>query len=285
MSMPPGDLLSLILKLVLGTLAFGWILWTVRNINPRAVGMTLTFPALNGIVMLTVTDKVVIEMTIGIVPLMLFNGFLAAIFVALRQRLGNRQWLAILLCLVLWATLASLLEWPVLWSYRREIAAIAGATLVVCAVWAFRRLRASGLPEPAVTSAAAAWPDFLRDRAPRIRWFVVSLVIVSSVAYAFRDAHSLIGRLSSLPLVPLFVLHWAVNERGVDLAELRVAAVIGPLAAGAFLVLFTLSLGLIRTDAGELHSAYWPIGLGMLLVEWELTRRLILALSSLSYRK
>jgi hypothetical protein len=46
-----GDLLALILKLVLGTLAFAWILWTVRNINSRAVGMTLTFPALNGVVL------------------------------------------------------------------------------------------------------------------------------------------------------------------------------------------------------------------------------------------
>ena len=45
-----------------------------------------------------------------------------------------------------------------------------------------------------------------------------------------------------------------------------------------------LSLGLIRSDAGELHAGYWPIGLAMLLIEWELTRQFILRLSRLTYR-
>jgi hypothetical protein len=126
-------------------------------------------------------------------------------------------------------------------------------------------------------------PDFVRQRAPRIFWFMVSLAIVSSVAYVFRDAHSLVGRLSALPLVPLFVLHWAVNERRADLSELQVSSLIGPVAAGAFLVLFTFSLGVVRSDAGELHPGYWPLGVAMLLIEWELTRRLILGLSALTY--
>ena len=33
------DLLAMVLKLTLGTMAFVWILWTVRNVNSRAVGM------------------------------------------------------------------------------------------------------------------------------------------------------------------------------------------------------------------------------------------------------
>jgi hypothetical protein len=285
MPIPSGDLLPLILKLALGTLAFAWILWTVRNVNPRAVGMTLTFPALNGVVLLTVTDKVVSEMVLAIFPLMLFNGVLPAIFIALRRSFGDRQWLAIALCLLIWAMLASLLEWQALWSYRRALATIAGVLVLASAGWAFWRLRATGLRAPALPASAVTWSNFLRDRAPRILWFFVSLAIVSSVAYAFGDAHSLVGRLSALPLVPLFVLHWAVNQRGLDLAELRVSALVGPLAAGVFLILFTLSLGLIRSDAGALHPGYWPIGLAMLLVEWELTRRLILGLSRLTYRE
>jgi hypothetical protein len=32
-------------------------------------------------------------------------------------------------------------------------------------------------------------------------------------------------------------------------------------------------------STAALHSGYWPIGLALLLVEWELTRRLILRLS------
>jgi hypothetical protein len=280
-----GDLQALILKLVLGTLAFVWILWTIRGVNPRAVGMTMTFPALNGVVLLTLTDKVVSEMVVGIVPLMLFNGFLPALFIALRRRLRDRQWLAIALCLVIWAGFASMLEWQPLWRHRRELAVIAAILVLACAAWAFGSLRATGTRVPASPIPWATTPGFLRYRAARIFWFTVSFAIVSSVAYTWRDAHSLLGRLSALPLVPLFVLHWAVNERRADLSELRVSSLIGPVAAGAFLVLFALSLALIRTDAGELHPSYWPIGLAMLLIEWELTRRLILGLSALTYRK
>ena len=283
MSALSGDLFVLILKLALGTLAFAWILWTVRDVNPRAVGMTLTFPALNGIVLLTITDKVVSEMVIGIFPLMLFNGFLAAIFVVLRRRFS--EWPAIALCLLFWVALALLLEWQALWPYRGALAAIAAILVVVCAAGAFRALRGMNISSPVSQDRTTAPAVFLRERGARIGWFFVSLVIVSVVAYVFHDAHSLVGRLSALPLVPLFVLHWAVNERRINLIELRVSALIGPLAAGAFLIVFTLSLGLVRSDAAELHPLYWPVGLAMLLIEWELTRRLILLLSRLTYRE
>lgn len=252
------------------------MLWTVRAVNPRAVGMTITFPTLNGVVLLTATDKVVSEMVIGIVPLMAFNGTLPALFIFLRRRM--RAWPAIALCLLLWAALAALLEWPPAWRHRAALAAIAVCLIGAGATWAFCKLRA----RPAAAGAPIAappWRDFLRDRVPRILWFFLSLAIVSWVAYAARDAHSLVGRLSALPFVPLFVLHWAVESRRADPAELRAAALIGPVAAGAFLVLFSVSLGLIRNDMGELHAGYWPIGLALLLAEWELTRRLILWLA------
>jgi len=274
----------MVLKLTLGTLAFVWILWTVRNVNSHAVGMTLTFPTLNGVVLLSVTDKVVSEMVIGIVPLMFFNGFLPAIFMALRRQLGGRQWPAIALCLLLWAALAAVLEVSLIWRHRAALAAVTAILILICAGSAFLRLRTIGAVAPMQPPRTLSALEFLRERGPRIGWFFVSLLIVSSVAYIWRDAHSLVGRLSALPLVPLFVLHWAVNERRVDLAELRLAARVGPVTAGAFLILFAISLGVIRSDAGDLHPLYWPIGLGLLLLEWELTRRLILGLSWLTYR-
>jgi hypothetical protein len=285
MALVSGDLVAPILKLLLGTPAFVWILWTVRDINPRAVGMMLTFPALNGIVLLSVTDKVVSEMALAIVPLMLFNGFLPSIFVALRKGDGRGQWLAVVLCLLAWAALALSLEWQAAWVHRHMVAAAAAIAVLLCAAWAFRTLRAAGAPSPPSPRQTETMPGFLRERGPRIFWFFVSLAIVSSVAYVWRDAHSLVGRLSALPLVPLFVLHWAVNERQIDLFELRISALIGPVAAGAFLILFTFSLGFIRSNTGELHPFYWPAGLAMLLLEWELTRRLILGLAVASYRR
>lgn len=241
----------------------------------------MTFPALNGLVLLTATDKVVSEMVMGIIPLMVFNGFLPAIFGALRGRHG--EWGAMASCLMIWAALASLLEWQALWSYRAAFAAIAATLGLACAAWAFRRLRATGERVPD-SPAAPTGVAFLRERALRILLFFASLAIVSVVAHVFRDAHSLVGRLSALPLVPLFVLHLAVKQRGAGLSEMRVSALIGPVAAGAFLALFASSLAFIRTDAGDLLPGYWPLGIAMLLLGWELTRRLILGLSDLSYR-
>lgn len=284
MSVLSGDLAALVLKLILGTLAFIWILWAVRGVDQRAVGMTLTFPAVNGVVLLTVTDKIVSEMVVAIVPLMLFNGFLAVIFIALRRRLAGRQGLAIVLCLVLWTALAVLLESDTVQPHRWTVAAAVTVGIVVLAAWAFRRLRATGLAMPALPERRVTALNFLHDRRQRIVLFFVSLLIVTSAAYVWSDAHSLVGRLSALPLVPLFVLHWAVNERRVDLGEFRLSALIGPVVAMGFLLLFSWTLSFIRTDAGTLHTLYWPIGVVALLIEWELARRAILGLSRLTYR-
>jgi hypothetical protein len=283
MSVLSGDLAALIFKLVIGTLAFVWILWTVRDVNPRAVGMMLTFPALNGVVLLTATDKIVSEMVLAIFPLMFFNALLAPIFIVLRRTFAGRQWLAIALCLLMWAVLAMLLETDAVRSQRWLLAGTATVLILCCAAWAFQRLRNVGATMPAAGHTVA--PGFLRDRGPRIFWFFVSLLIVSSVATIWRDAHTLVGRLSALPLVPLFVLHWAVNERRADLGELRVAALIGPVVVMGFLFAFSVTLSFIRTDDGVLHAAYWPAGMAALLAEWELARQAILGLSRLTYRR
>jgi hypothetical protein len=273
----------MILKLVLGTLAFVWILWTARNINPRAVGIMLTFPALNGIVLLTMTDKVPAEIVVGIFPLMFVNSLLPAAFIALCRRLGGRQWLAFAICLAAWIALAVLFEWRAVWAYRWAIAGVAVVLIAGCAAWAFWRLRRTGLAEPAPSLADPGLLTFLRDRAARIFWFFVSFVIVTLTAHAFADAHSLVGRLSALPLVPLFLLHWAVNARRADLDELRIAALIGPAVVMVFLFAFVVTLGFIRTDAGALRPGYWPFGLFALLIEWELTRLAIVGVARLTY--
>ena len=75
----------------------------------------------------------------------------------------------------------------------------------------------------------------------------------------------------------------AVNERRIDLAELRLSALIGPVTAGAFLIVFT-SRSVYPQRHGRVASALLADRFALLLLEWELTRRLILGLSRLSYR-
>jgi hypothetical protein len=187
------------------------------------------------------------------------------------------------LCLMAWAAIAALCEWDELRPHRWGLAIGTGLLILGCAAWAFYRLRAWATPLPPPAKRDVAVGDFLLARAPRIFWFFVSLLIVTWVAHAWRDAHSLVGRLSALPLVPLFVLHWALNERRIDLGELCLSALIGPLVAMGFLIVFGFSLSLIRSGEGVLHPLYWPTGVAMLLIAWELARRGILALSRLTY--
>ena len=279
-----GDWISLAAKVGGGTLVFIWVLWSIRAANPRAIGMTLTFPALNGIVLLTATDKIVSEMIVGIFPLMFFNGFLAAIFIALRRRLGLGDGLAYAVCLLAWAVIAVLLEWHELWPYRWDLAIAAAVLVLGFAWWAFHVLLSRNEAAPPPSDRVADFSAFLRTRAPRIGLFFVSLLLVSIVAYVGRDAHSLVGRLSALPLIPLFVLHLAVRQPDADLGELRIAALLGPPVAGGFLLVFGGTLAFVRMIAEPAHPAYWLVGEAMLIAEWELARQAILRLSRLSYR-
>jgi hypothetical protein len=114
--------------------------------------------------------------------------------------------------------------------------------------------------------------------------FFVSLLLVSIVATIGRDAHSLVGRLSALPLIPLFVLHLAMRQTDADLGELRIAALLGPPVAGGFLLLFGGTLILVRIVAAPPSLGYWALGGLMLIAEWELARQAILRLSRLTYR-
>src|SRR5581483_6213927 len=169
--------------------------------------------------------------------------------------------------------------------YRFALAVAAALLILASAGWAFRRLCASGKGLPPPSDQPETPRAFIADRAGRIALFFVSLVIVSAVAHVWSDAHSLVGRLSALPLVPLFVLHWAVNARRTDLDELPVAALLGPVGAAGFLFAYAFTLGFIRTDSGVLHPGYWPVGLAALLIEWELTRLAIIGMARMPSRK
>jgi hypothetical protein len=63
------------------------------------------------------------------------------------------------------------------------------------------------------------------------------------------------------------------------------AALIGPVVAMGFLIVFAATLSLIRSDDGVLHPGYWPLALAAVLIEWELARRAILGLSRLTYSR
>ena len=69
-----------ILKAVLGTCLFTVILWYAQSSNPRAAGMMLTFPALNGLGLLMAQSHGLHLMARAILPMIALNGLLCAVW-------------------------------------------------------------------------------------------------------------------------------------------------------------------------------------------------------------
>src|SRR5262249_38057632 len=104
-----------ILKAVLGTCLFTLILWCAQSSNPRVAGMMLTFPALNGLGLLTAQSYDLDLMARAMLPMIALNGLLCATYItAQRQLLGRLPhlspqvtvWTLLGACVVLWGGMA-----------------------------------------------------------------------------------------------------------------------------------------------------------------------------------
>src|SRR5215813_6458709 len=84
------ELVSCILKTVLGTGLFILILWCAQSSNPRAAGMMLTFPALNGLGLLTAEGRDLHLMARAMLPMIALNGLLCATYIIAQRQLRSR---------------------------------------------------------------------------------------------------------------------------------------------------------------------------------------------------
>src|SRR5947199_7427881 len=109
------ELVPLILQAVVGTGLFTLILWCAQSSNPRAAGMMLTFPALNGLGLLTAQGHDLHLMARAMLPMIALNGLLCATYIIaqrqLRSRLphlshGVKAWTVLAVCVLLWGTMA-----------------------------------------------------------------------------------------------------------------------------------------------------------------------------------
>lgn len=223
-------------KVLVGTALYVVVMW-VAGRNPRAAGMMLTFPTLNGIGLL-LADPALLESASHSMMLMpVLNGIFCASYLAICSHLLRRGWDAgrtsagLLLAMSgIWIAVTAGIAmgaWgisaPLQWGYGL---AVLGAGLVL--TWL---LPATGTPDQK-TGTAIRFPDVIARNTWRIVLFALSLGLVAAFE-RMGGSGSVLGILASLPLVAFFGLHSLVSDERNSLSARM--ATLGGLAHGVWL--------------------------------------------------
>ncbi len=250
--------LPFLLKAACGSALFTLILWCAQSRNPRAAGMMLTFPALNGLGLLTAETDDLCLMAQAMPPMIVLNGLLCTGYLLLQgRRVGQRARVPALahplgllgLGLLLWGGMAFWIA-PALQPYLNS----SGQMLAFVGVYAGCSLPLTVLvlwrPSAAQQPVRLAFGQVLRANAVRIIGMLVCLVLVMLVAHD--GAASWAGRLSTLPILPFHSLlgltaAFPPTPQGrTRFAQLASTVLCGPLLAMAFIWAFTKYLQAIR---------------------------------------
>jgi hypothetical protein len=265
-------------KILVGTLLYVAVLWAARR-NPRAAGMMLTFPTLNGITMV-VTQPSELGPIVGTMLLIPFvNGFFCAIFLSgfgrvVRAGSAPAAASGLLLAAItgVWLVVAWLISRGA-WSVPapdRTIYALAAAVggLLLTWVWPAHFAKAPR------ASAPPALRQLLHRNRIRIVLFAIALAIVLIVD-KLDYSPALLGVLAALPLIPFFSLHTIATDtelspdaRGEELAAMANGVWLGPAIAIAFIVGFWRWLAALAAHVDG--TGYLAVGVPSLLVGWGL---------------
>jgi hypothetical protein len=269
-----------LLKAVLGTCFFGLILWCAQSSNPRAAGMMLTFPALNGLGLLTAESHDLHLMARAMLPMIALNGLLCAVYIIAQRQLRYRLphlalpvhvWTVLGVCAVLWGGMALWVA-PVVQAYlvsARQIMAFLCAYAVASVLLTVRLLWSPIHQHGRVRQGV--W-NVLRANAGRVGGMFILLLLVMLVARGGAEAWA--GRLSALPLLPfysLFILSSARLHTHHEVARLEhvgSTVLLGPVVAMTFVWVFVHYLSALSL----LHSAASSMAAGVLglLILWGL---------------
>lgn len=280
---PPGDqtameLVPFILKAALGTCLFSLILWCAQSKNPRAAGMMLTFPALNGLGLLTAESHNLHLMARAMLPMIALNGLLCATYIVAQRQLRSRlphlspvvQGCTVLgACVALWGMVAVWVA-PLLQAYlasSRQIMAFMSTYAVGSVVLTVRLLWS---PADEHGRGRQRFWGVIRANAVRVSGMLSLLVLVMLVARHGAEAWA--GRLSAVPLIPFYSLLMLSSTRvntpykGARLEQVGGTVLLGPLVAMPFVWVFVhylSALPLPRSAASSMAA-----GVLGLLVLW-----------------
>jgi hypothetical protein len=272
------ELVLFILKAVVGTGLFTLILWCAQSSNPRAAGMMLTFPALNGLGLLTAESRDLHLMARAMLPMIVLNGLLCATYVVAQSQLRSRPtslspcvrvWTVLGACVVLWGGVALWVA-PLLQSYlvsSRQIIAFIG-TYAVTSVPLTALLLWSHVDEHGC-GRQRFW-GVIRSNAVRVGGMLGLLVLVMLLARSGAEAWA--GRLSAVPLIPFYSLLMLpstqvhTSTEVTRLEQMGGTVLLGPLVAMTFVWVFVQYLSALPLPRSTVSSL--AAGVLGLLVLW-----------------
>ncbi len=267
----------LLLKAGLGVFLFTLILWCAQSRHPRAAGMMLTFPALNGLGLLAGEPQDRLLMASAMLPMIAANGLLCTAYI-LAQRVLSRLappmrprrqafWL-MGACLLLWFLMAAFLA-----PYVQARLISSGGLIVFALGYVLATaplVVLSWCPAQAQMLARQRLWRVIRANVERIAALLVLIVLVMLCVRFGASAWA--GRLSAFPLLPLYTLAMiatrdAMPERRVALLEQLGSMVLcGPVVAMLFVWGYGGYLSLLAPATHGL--VYISGGVVGLLVGW-----------------
>lgn len=260
---------EILLKVVFGTIVYAVFRRWAKSGQPSRAAMMLTFPVLNGIGLAMTGGDDSTEAKVGaMLPMIGVNGLICIGFICAVEAIAARTstvatksaWSLALLGLLFWFsvfkfnfTVPNTLHWP----FIGVCAAIGTYASVLW--WSKHPYE----PQPIKTPT---WWELLCDR--WVWGFAAVLTGLLLFAMKFADWHEDIGKLSALPLLPLWgLVAIAVEGKLTILQQMKPAVLLGPLIA----MMFSTTLPLIITGLGGLFKSLVLL-LGWLLCAFVITR-------------
>lgn len=265
-------------KVLIGTAFYVGILWVAQR-NPRAAGMMLTFPTLNGLVMLMAGQAALEGAASAMLLMPPINVALWAFYLASFGPLVDRKVSPALASGVLigagglgWLVLVALIterQWGVAtaWHWTYVLAAVAagvGLTLL--------------LPRRVVSPGGEAKPRPLSvvQLSSRYR-YRIAVFALTLAAIAVMDrlgaSPALLGAVAGAPLVAMFGMQTLASDQAVPLSARRAALGamgdglwLGPAIAIVFVAAYWRALAWLSANATGF--AYHAIGAVLLVAGW-----------------
>ena len=283
-------------KVLAGTLLYVAVLWTAQR-NPRAAGMMLTFPTLNGIGLLLAEPTKVEEAARSMLLMPILNGVLCAGYLAACLRLPRTRLapaassLTMTALAMIWLALA----WQIVsahWGVPSDgqaayaLASAAGGLVLTYLLHARQATRYGR--EVGIRSVTPDIASLIVNNRARIALFALSLAGVA-VVDRLEGSPAMLGVLASLPLVAMFGMHAIAADHAMPaqtrrdaLAVMATGVWLGPAVAITFVALFWRTLSLLHHHG--IGFSYLAPAVIALLVGWCLCLLAIWAAAGLLHR-
>ena len=281
-------------KVLIGTAFYGGILWVAQR-NPRAAGMMLTFPTLNGLVLLMAGPAAIEDAASAMLLMPLINAAMWAFYLAGFGRLvdcwvppaaasallmgaGATGWLVLAAAITTW-------QWgvPTAWQGSYGLAVLGAGALLSLAF-------PPAQPRPAVGSPAQ--PQTLaillcryRDR---IAIFALTLAAIA-VMNQLGASPALLGAVAGAPLVAMFGMQTIAGDAMTPLSARRASFTamagglwLGPGIAIAFVAGYWRALAMLSSVVSG--PSYHLFGAMFLVIGWALCMLAIWCLCLLLHR-